>query len=186
MHQSVYEKNLKIEANPEAFALLKVWQMRKYPGSKLIPITDRERQLKGIDFIVATEEGELINIDIKVRDAKTFPKRYWRENPELQDIAVEFKQGKSPYGWANNPNSETDLVMYIWTGLTDEHVAAGFQKVVTVPHHVCNLLTTGYRLVAMQNKYRTIAAHNGYETTYCVTIPINRVIPEAKRFLDID
>jgi hypothetical protein len=186
MPPSVYQKNLKIEANPEAMALLKVWKMRRYPGSKLITVTDRERQLKGIDFIIATEEGELINIDIKVRDAKTFPKRYWKGDPNKQDILFETKQGDSPYGWANNPDSQTDIVVHIFTGLTDEHVAAGFQKVVTVPHHVCNLLTTGYRQVAMANKYRVTQAHNGYATTYCIAIPVNQVIPEAKRFLDID
>jgi len=186
MHQSIYQKNLKIEAQPEAMTLLKAWQKKHHPGSQLITVNDAERQLKGIDFILSTEEGELINIDIKVRNAADFPARYWNNDPEQQDILLEYKQGESAYGWANLPTSETDLVIHIFTGLTPEHLAMGFRNVVTIPHETCRLLTTRSKLVLMQNKYRSVAAHNGYTTTYCLAIPCNRIPEERERFTNRD
>ena len=179
MAQTVYQKNLIIESHPEALQLLKAWVDKKYPNSRLMKVTDRDRQLKGIDYIVETADDNYINIDIKVRDAASFPQRYWKNDPANQDIAVEFKQGDSPYGWANDPKSETDIVVYIFLGLEDTN----FYRVVPVPHHVCRAFTSGSALPNLQNRYRTIQAHNGFTTTYCLTMPIVNIKAEYDQVL---
>ena len=182
MAQTVYQKNLILEANPEAQKLLKNWANMKYPNSRLMKVTDRDRQLKGIDYILETADGNFINIDIKVRDAASFPHRYWKNDVSNQDVLFEFRQGNSPYGWANDPNIETDTVVHIFLGLE----GTDFFEVVAIPHSICRLFTTGYRLPHLQNRYRTTQAHNGFATTYCLAIPVVDIVHQAKRFLDLD
>jgi len=187
---NIYERNLQIESDPAAIKILKRWRDNKFPGATLEKVDDYTRQKQGIDYIVSGtyENGEqyAYNIDIKVRQAKDFVDRYWHNDPSRQDVLFEYKQGDAPYGWANDPNSKTDYVLHIFVGMTDGDIERGFLEAVSVPHQICELLTTGYRLGAMKNRYQVCPAHNGVATTYSVAIPVNRIIGEAKFYLDID
>jgi len=109
-----FNSNCQLENSPEASLIIRRAISSQF-GNKvtITKVTDKPRQLQGIDFIVVTPEGKEINIDVKVRDAKSC-ERFWKGT---QDCAVEWSQSEGTLGWGSNPGLSTDYVLFVWVGL---------------------------------------------------------------------
>lgn len=80
-------------------------------GCAIEEVTDKERQLKGIDVILTLPDGRKINIDEKAR-----------QKSDSKTLGVElFNRGetvKNKIGWFLDENKVTDLYLY---GYTENH-----------------------------------------------------------------
>lgn len=101
-----FEKQWHNKFNEKFYSTL----IRNY-GCAIEEVTDKERQLKGIDVIITTPDGRKINVDEKARqklDSKT--------------LGVElFNRGetvKNKIGWFLDENKVTDWYLY---GYTENH-----------------------------------------------------------------
>ena len=74
-------------------------------------MTDRERQFRGVDYVIWTKDGRAVNVDVKAKfhdlqDGKQFPSTVSFE------IDRTCRDGERRVGWFADPRSLTELYIY--------------------------------------------------------------------------
>lgn len=74
-------------------------------------MTDRDRQFRGVDYVIWTKDGRAVNVDVKAKfhdlqDGKQFPNTFSFE------LDRTCRDGERRVGWFADPRSLTELYIY--------------------------------------------------------------------------
>jgi len=160
-----FESNCKIESDPTAVTFANKAIASRYPGCRIEMVTDKARQLKGIDYIAHTPNGP-INIDVKIRKGV---ESYWKWDG--QDVLLEYKQGSAKYGWGTDPSLETDLILFLFPwGKPEQYKSSGWTKSLWLPHRFVRDYISRYKSSCGER-----AGYNGYAYSYCISPTITQL-----------
>lgn len=95
----------------EQAACERLEQRFRAKGIRFEKVTDRDRQFRGVDYVIWTKDGRAVNVDVKAKfhdlqDGKDFPDTFSFE------IDRTCRDGERRVGWFADPRSLTELYIY--------------------------------------------------------------------------
>jgi len=105
-------QNIEMEGIPYATTIImNDWSI---PIANIELVTDREKQYKGIDYIIQTNDNCIINIDTKYH--RSISRLQTRTDYGVDVLSMEIRKHNGLKGWAINKNLETDYIIDIIKG----------------------------------------------------------------------